>query len=234
MFLGGNAVNLLITEVTEMQRDNYCVAGWCFDAKRMVRPLPNGDHWRALLLDKHAIAPGVTISVTPQDKQLNNAYPHKTEDAAVYKASIRLVSAAPVPWFSPNAPPAAATVHDAFEGRLRHTREWKGARSGVHVPAGAQSRSLWSVTISRQSLSFKADTFDGGPEKLKAVFSDKEAQYCLAVTCRALKQAWRAGGLAAVSGALPEQDMLHLRLGLARPYGHPPDKCYVMVNGIIG
>ena len=50
----------------------------------------------------------------------------------------------------------------------------------------------------------------------------------------ALKTAWRHGGIEAVKKALPRSHLLHIRVGLARPFGQPPDKCYVMVNGVHG
>ena len=33
-------MEILITDVTEMSGNNYCVAGWDAANKRMVRPLP--------------------------------------------------------------------------------------------------------------------------------------------------------------------------------------------------
>jgi hypothetical protein len=38
-------MKLLITEVTEMHGDHFCVAGWRADIGEMVRPLPNGGNW---------------------------------------------------------------------------------------------------------------------------------------------------------------------------------------------
>ena len=33
--------------------------------------------------------------------------------------------------------------------------------------------------------------------------------------------------------ALPVATELHVRLGLARGFGEHPDKCYVMLNGVL-
>jgi hypothetical protein len=37
----------------------------------------------------------------------------------------------------------------------------------------------------------------------------------------------------AVRRALPAGTALHVRVGLARGFGEPPDKCYVMLNGVL-
>ena len=71
-------------------------------------------------------------------------------------------------------------------------------------------------------------------DKLKAVLNDGNAPFKLAVSSVALKTAWRQGGLAAVQQALPVTQQFHIRLGLARAFDNPPEKCYLMVNGIHG
>lgn len=66
-------MRLLITDVTEMHAGNYCVAGWCADENRMVRPLPNGANWARSWLRLSGIAPGATVQVQPIGKTLDNA-----------------------------------------------------------------------------------------------------------------------------------------------------------------
>ena len=83
-------MRLLITEVTEMHAGAYCVAGWCADAARMVRPLPGGRHWTAPLLSEHGVAPGATIVVRPRATQPHGDYPHQTEDLLIHRAGIVL------------------------------------------------------------------------------------------------------------------------------------------------
>jgi hypothetical protein len=153
--------------------------------------------------------------------------PHRTEDTPIDPASINLISPSPEPWFGANAPPIAATLADAFEGNVRNNSVWNGCRQGVYVPAGVQTRSLWAVVAHRDSLTFVEDF-----EKLKSVLDDGAASYKLAVSSRALKEAWRNGGLAAVNQAISRKGKLHVRVGLARTFGNPADKCYVMINGV--
>jgi hypothetical protein len=83
------------------------------------------------------------------------------------------------------------------------------------------------VRIPKASLSF-SEVFG----KLKVIINDGAASYQLTVSSKALKEAWRAGGLAAVNSALPARAELHVRVGLARPFDDPP-KCYMMLNGAL-
>jgi hypothetical protein len=58
------------------------------------------------------------------------------------------------------------------------------------------------------------------------------ASYQLTVSSKVLKEAWRTGGLVAVNNALPAREELHVRVGLARPFGEPP-KCFAMLDGAL-
>src|ERR1700732_5379447 len=220
-------MKLLITEVTEMHGGNFCVAGWRARTRAMVRPLPNGANWTAVLLAQHGVGPGATLSVRSNGMQPSGAYPHLTEDTPIDSASITLVSGGPGQWFGTGAPPAAAMLSEAFQGNVGNNSTWGVIFQGVHVPAGVSTRSLWGVVIHRERLSFVEDF-----QKLKAILDDGAAKYKLAVSSRVLKEAWRNGGLAGVNRALPQTGNLHVRVGLARAFGNPPDKCYVMINGV--
>lgn len=226
-------MQLLITEVTEMHAGNYCVAGWYAEEKRMVRPLPNGANWTKLSLRLSGVAPGATVHVQPISKQLFNVDPHRTEDTPIDPSSVKVISPDPAAWFGPNAPPAASTLAEAFQGEVGHNRVWNGVYQGVHVLSGKAVRSLWAVKVERARLSFQEDEFNG-KRQLKAVLDDGCSRYKLAVSSAALKVAWRAGGLAAIHQTLPHGALLHVRVGLARAWAGQPDKCYVMVNGVYG
>jgi hypothetical protein len=102
----------------------------------------------------------------------------------------------------------------------------ESTRQGVYLPAGIECRSLVAIRVDRVSF---LEEFD----KFKAIVRDDTARYKLAVSSRSLKEAWRKGGLLAVRGALPNRNQYCVRVGLARPFGNPPDKCYLMVNGVL-
>lgn len=222
-------MRMIITDLTEMQSGNFCVAGWEAQGHRMIRPLPNGANWTAGLLQQHGINPGATIDVVPTGQQHPGAYPHRTEDMAIIGGSITFVNAGPINWFAAGAPMTHATVSAAFGGQVTQNSIWQNVRQGVHVLVGAQVASLGAIRVPRNSIQF-LEEFD----KLKAVLNDGTVRYKLPVSSLALKSAWRQGGIPAVQQALPPSAEFHVRLGLARAFGNPPEKCYLMVNGIHG
>ncbi len=170
-----------------------------------------------------------SINVTPTGLPHSGAFPHRTEDKPVDQATIRHVNAGPINWFAPGAPLTYRTVSSAFSGHIVHNSIWNNVRQGVYVPVGTQVGSLAAVRLPRTAVQF-VEEFD----KLKAILNDGNAGYKLAVSSLVLKTAWRQGGLAAVHQALPATQHFHIRLGVARAFGNPPDKCYLMVNGIHG
>ena len=222
-------MQLVITDVTEMHGGNYCVAGWNGQTHRMARPLPNGANWTAGLLQRHCIVPGASIKVTPTGQQQPSAFPHHTEDTLVDQATIHHVNGGPINWFAAGAPSTCGTVSGAFSGHIVHNSIWNNVLQGVYVPVGTQIGSLAAVRLPRTAVQF-VEEFG----KLKAVLNDGNARYKLAVSSLVLKTAWRQAGLVAVQQALPVTPQFHIRLGLARAFGNPPDKCYLMVNGIHG
>lgn len=222
------ALHLLITEVTDIHRGIYCVAGWDPNGARMVRLLPDGVYWPRALIDATGVATGATVAVTPNRIRLHGDYPHRTEDLPIALAPIDLLPRARVRWFAPGAPPSAATLAEAFEGNLRHTGTRHGHRRGAHVSTGTHTRSLHGLRVPSHRLSFVEDD-----ERPRALLQDAEARYSLPVTSRALREVWRADGIAAVHRALPVGTDLHVRVGLARGFGEQPDKCYVMLNGVL-
>lgn len=144
-------------------------------------------------------------------------------------ASITFVNAGPINWFAAAAPVTHASVSAAFSGQIAHNSIWQNVRQGVHVQVNAQVASLGAIRVPRNAVQFLEDF-----GKLKAVLNDGTARYKLPVSSLVLKSAWRQGGIQAVQQALPPSAQFHVRLGLARAFGNPPDKCYLMVNGIHG
>jgi hypothetical protein len=219
-------VDIVITDVTEMGNGNYCVAGWDIGAKRMVRPLPDGGYWTASLVTRHGIAAGRQISAEPRGKADGN-YPHLTENIRIDLASIKQSVDVFLDWLGESAPQVTAGLSTGFGGRLQWNKEWNGVKEGVYVLPGAQCSSLIAVRVPRTSLVF-SEAFG----KVKATLNDGSDSYRLTVSSKVLKEAWRAGGLAALNDMLPTTKEFHVRIGLARPFDNPP-KCYAMLNGVL-
>lgn len=219
-------VDIRVTDLTEMNAGNFCLAGWDQAGQRMVRPLPNGGNWTMAMLQHFGIVPGSLLRITPSGNA-NGEYPHLTEDTRIELGGITSIPAQAMQWFGPNAPTTAATVADAFQGQLQHNKQFRGVNQGNYVARGTHSRSLWGVTIPRANISFSTEF-----EKLKATVVDASGAYQLAVSSHALKAIWRNGGVQAIQRALPQSGQLHVRVGLARAYNVAPDRCSAMVNGV--
>jgi hypothetical protein len=219
-------VDVLITDVTEMASGTYCVAGWDIAGTKMVRPLPNGSNWSAALLTQHGIVAGKLIRVTPGGAS-NGVFPHRTEDTLIDLASITTLSGVFTDWLGPSAPQVAADLKSGFGGFLQSNKTWNGVKQGVHTPPSVQCSSLVAVRVPKPNLVF-TESFG----KLKATLNDGFDSYQLTVSSKALKEAWRNGGLVGVTNALPARNELHVRVGLARPFDNPP-KCYAMLNGVL-
>ncbi len=223
-------MDILITDVTEMHGDNYCVAGWDTAGQRLVRPLPDGNNWSAALLEKHKIEPGVTIQATPQGSPTGR-YPHLTEDILIDPATIAGTNRRLQAWFGAGAPPSVPSLSDAFQHSVHTTGVWDGAKKGAHVQVGTRIGSLSALKMERRNIEFFENNYRG-EKSLRAYMSDSEARYSLPVVARSLRELYRAGGSMAVNQSLPSSGILHVRVGLARPWRDQPDKCTVMINGV--
>jgi hypothetical protein len=220
-------MEVLITDVTVMHGGNYCVAGWSPNDAKMVRPLPSGHHWNAALLTKHNIVPGSLIDVQPSGKP-NGGFPHRTEDTPIDPERIDLVAAGFADWTGPRAPPTSSTIMEGFSGNLLWNSVWQNIRQGVYVSERKQCASLAAIVVDRRWIALREDF-----GKLKAVVSDGQDQYKVAVSSRVLREAWEQGGLGAAEAALPVREQLHVRVSLARAYQGEPVKCYMMLNGAL-
>lgn len=219
-------MDVLITDVTEMGVGIYCVAGWDIASKRMVRPLPNGSNWPTALIVQHGIVAGKLIRVHPSGRP-NGSFPHRTEDTPIDPTSIKTSNQVFSDWLGAAAPGVAADLASGFEGHLQWNSEWNGVKQGVHVPPDARCSSLVAVRVPKLNLVF-SEAF----EKLKATLDDGSDSYQLTVSSKVLKEAWRGGGLRAVTHALPARPEVYVRVGLTRPFQVPP-KCFAMLNGVL-
>jgi hypothetical protein len=219
-------MKILVTDVTEMGGTTYCVAGWDATNKRMIRPLPGGGNWPEALITKYKIQPGTVLNVAAQGIATGDL-PHLTEDTPVHQTSITSSQSTPN-WIGPGAPNVFSSLNEGFGDNLKWNSTFRGVRQGVYVPTGTQCGSLGAVNVSKANLSF-SQPFD----KLLAILDDGSAKYQLSVSSHIFKEAWRQGGVEGATAALPKKPTLHVRVGLARDFEEQPNKCYLMINGIL-
>jgi len=219
-------MEILVTDVTEMSGSNYCVAGWDATNKRMVRPLPGGGHWPQALIAKHGIQPGTVLKAIPMGAA-TGAFPHLTEDTPIDPASIATTQSSP-DWVSATAPEVSPSISGAFSNSLQWNKVFRGVHQGVYVPTGTQCSSLAAVKVRKADISF-SQPFG----KLVAILDDGAASYQLSVSSHIYKKGWRDGGVAKATSLLPNRAKFHVRVGLARDFEGQPNRCYLMVNGIL-
>jgi hypothetical protein len=219
-------VEILITDVTEMSGGNYCVAGWDASNKRMMRPLPSGGHWPQALIAKHQIQPGTLLRAKPTGSG-TGALPHLTEDTPVDPMSISTNQSTP-DWIGANAPEVSPSISEAFSNSLQWNKVFRGVRQGVYVATGTLCSSLAAVKVGKADISL-CEPFG----KLLAILNDGTASYQLSVSSHIYKQSWRDGGIAKATSLLPNRSKFHVRVGLARDFEGQPNRCYLMVNGIL-
>lgn len=227
-------MRLLITDLTEMGEGMRCVAGWDIDNHRMVRPLPGGSNWSTQLIQAHQLSPGVIVEFTQTVNKHPGSFPHTTEDTEVLEDQIAVVDRGSVDWVGNDGPNAATTLQAAFGGAVQNTGQFAGAKKGLYITAGTEVCSLGAINIQRTGLTLITDSFPGEAPKLKAVINDGQESYRLSVSSHALKAAFAQGGLPAAKAALPTAQILHVRLGLARPFPDAQEKCNLMLNGVHG
>jgi hypothetical protein len=219
-------MEILITDVTEMSGTNYCVAGWDATNKRMVRPLPGGGHWPQALIAKHRIQPGTVLKAIAMGAA-TGAFPHLTEDTPIDLASIGTTQSTP-DWVGTTAPEVSPSISGAFSNSLQWNKVFRGVHQGVYVPTGTQCSSLAAVKVGKANISF-SQPFG----KLVAILDDGAASYQLSVSSYIYKKGWRDGGVAKATSLLPNRAKFHVRVGLARDFEGQPNRCYLMVNGIL-
>jgi hypothetical protein len=219
-------MEILITDVTEMSGVNYCVAGWDAPNKRMVRPLPSGGHWPQALIEKYGIQSGTVLKAKPLG-EATGTFPHLTEDTPIDPASITTSQSSP-DWVGAAAPEVSASISQAFSNNLQWNKVFRGVHQGVYVLKDTRCSSLAAVKVAKGAISF-SEPFG----KLLAVLNDSTSRYQLSVSSHIYKKAWREGGLAKATSILPNRTSFHLRVGLARDFEGQPNRCYLMVNGIL-
>jgi hypothetical protein len=229
-------MRIVITDVTEMREDNYCVAGWRPNAgrigflrwmmpSRMIRPLPNGGNWTAQLLARSQVAPGAMIEFRGTGARPTGFYPHLTEDTPIDPGRIKLLNQRLQDWFGADAPPTAATLTGAFGGHLQK------AKKGAYVQDRTRVGSLAAVKTRCGSLEFYEDDYPGGPS-LRAYLEDSVDRYSLPVVAKSLRETYRSKGPSGVNQLLPNRGYLHVRVGLARASVSQGERCVVMINGV--
>jgi hypothetical protein len=193
-------MRILITDITDMKPGMHCVAGWCESEKRMVRPMPDGNHWSEALIARLGLEVGSTIEVAAVDRPHVGSFPHTTEDLDIFANRIGIVDKINRSEVIKSVPPTAGNLSSAFEGYLRLDNPFRGKPQKLWVPVGAECRSLVGMNLPSGSIVLSENRFDPMNPKLRATIVSDEGVFQtseVTVSCSVLKGAWRSAGLAA-------------------------------------
>ena len=226
-------MRLVITDLTDMGAGSHCVAGWDLDTHRMVRPLPVGHNWSTAQIQQFGILPGAIFEFQRSGKPHPGSYPHSTEDTEIVTSSTKRIENRPFDWFGADKPAAFESVNAMFDGQLKSAGQYHGMLKGCYVVTGEHLRSLGAIELPPASVSLFEDNFKGN-RRLKAIIHDDTAIYSVSVSCHSLKKVYAESGIEAANASLPATKLLHIRLGLARPFPNAPNRCNLMLNGIHG
>ncbi len=224
---------LLITEVTRMLQDHYCIAAYDLHGRKMARPLrPKGENW---LFDEFqpAYRPGQVVNVSGWSARPEGTPPHNLDDMILKRGMDELEVWSGEELFSAMLPSAYETIAQLLDRRPLENR---------YVIEGTECRSLGGVRTTRKRVQFRA----ASNSRLRLHFEDADGElYILPVTCDGLRTRFDPDGSGlGVRGAndwldtMPPGEPLVLRIGLTRGYAgndgeFNPRRCYVQINGIL-
>jgi hypothetical protein len=233
---------LVVTDVTRMEGDRVCVAGYLEDG-RMVRPVgARGGPTTAWLRPGRG---GMIEPFTLVDLRVLGApkllTPPHTEDRLVPVRGHRRVGELSewerLAWLESSLAP---TVRDIFGATVHADSD---GRWGRFVRAGEGARSLGTIKPSRILAVRYAHYPERGRWDYRLRFRDGTGEeFQLAVTDLAFRD--RLDDLRD-SGRLPDrvaaetcdalqQQTVYLRIGLARGWDRHPDRCYLQITGVYG
>src|SRR5690606_32105421 len=109
----------------------------------------------------------------------------------------------------------------------------RSANSKAYVPSNANVRSLGAIEIITGNLEFYVNDYDPSKKKLRAQWSEGGVIYDLAITSAAEIQRWHDSGIDGLRAFWEQKDIIHVRVGLSRPFPQRPDGCYAQINGLL-
>jgi len=226
---------VIVTDVTRYG-NLFCVAGWDRNAGQMIRPEPpgaNAANEASRFWEGQWAGPGKLFSVgnivkfeaLPPRPEFQ--FPHATEDRIVnlQRPTKRLGYLEQAETVKAVAAGVSPTLEAAFDGALV-----RAASGKAYVPVGSNGRSLGAIEIDPDHIVFHEDKYDPNKPKLRAYVTSDGKVYDLPITADAARARWEADGIAALRKDAQTSKLVHVRVGLARPF--PANECYAQVNGV--
>jgi hypothetical protein len=202
----------------------------------MIRPEPpqaNVDVEASRFWDAQYAGPGkffsvgniVRIEASPPPP--NFPFPHASEDRIYVDGSGGTVlrRAEPSQISQLVAAGVSASLETVFDGKLFRAHSGK-----AYVTPGERTVSLGAIEIAPDQISFYEENPAPGKRRLRAQISQGDREYDLSVPADAARTRFLTGGIAALEADAKASKLIHVRVGLCRPFNDVP--CYAQVNGI--
>lgn len=228
--------NLIITDVT-CYGELFCVAGWDLDNGGMIRPEPstaNAVAEASRFWTEQCVGPskffatGNRVCFDAALPPANFPFPHATEDRILVPGNSSILGQMTAAQIAQSVAPGISTsLNDVFAGELNRAHSGK-----AYVVAGTQTASLDSIEIDPRTLSFYEDNPAPGKRRLRALIDQDGIKYDFSVPADAARARLLAGGVAALEADARASQIVHVRLGLSRPYRAMPNSCYAQINGL--
>lgn len=227
---------IIVTDVTNYGSALYCVAGWEIAAGRMIRPEPaNSDpriessrFWdRTVVGPNSPFWPGHVVRFEATDPPGSFAFPHATEDRIV-TSGVEWIGTDQSP-LNALGPSVSANLPAAYDGGLV-----RAASTKAYVPANYRGRSLGAIELQPNFVQMRTDENPfSGKRTLRATVTSGGVSYDLSVTSSDARTLWQQAGAQAIQDRVAASRLVHLRVGLSRPFAARPNECYSQVNGLI-
>ncbi|MBA1144209.1 dual OB domain-containing protein [Mesorhizobium neociceri] len=230
--------NIGITDVT-CYGDLYCVAGWDVDDDCMVRPEPAvanpavepSRFWNARFAGPGTIfSVGNIVSLDASKPPKTFPFPHATEDRLVTGGSQLSVvkSLTDAKLAKAVAGSVSCSLQDIFDGHLVRASSGK-----AYVPANIKTNSLGAIEIHPSQIAFYEEVTPAGKRRLRATIDQDGVEYDLSVPADLARTRFLTAGVAALQSDAEACDLVHVRVGLCRPFQAMPNACYAQVNGVL-
>ncbi|HYH20024.1 MAG TPA: hypothetical protein VD995_15535 [Azospirillum sp.] len=205
-------ISLIITDVADLPGE-ICVAGWCAEERRLLRPrlAASGAVWTEELAGPHLFEMGNVVRLKTAEPAGERGLPFAREDVAVAVVPELVGTLGRYPLLAALRPSESPSVAALFGAALR---DGHPQCDGYHVMAGDDCPSLGAVEVRAGAQM----SFDDGPRGVVCRFVDaSDASYALPVASHPLRRLHAERGAGALNDLAGGHRRAHIRLGALPP-----------------
>jgi len=216
-------MNIIITDITYM-KEKFCVAGYNYMNKKVIRLMPNGSHWEEKELKKIDGFCLVNVEGKYPSPSQGRQYPHRTEDFHIDLDTLEIIKSfeSMKELREEIKESSSLSIQGIFKNNVKRAK---------YVPAKTKCKSLGAVELPVSNLEFIKEN---GKLRLHIKDSDNK-EYNVKVSSKMIRDFYFKNGEDLEK--LNEHVFIfgenaHVRIGLARAFSMQNNHCYLMCNGI--